>query len=67
MLFKTSFAIFLLAAASMAAPINSPQELIVFNPKITAPREHMSWPKGSKQEVKWGKCLGQYLKTTALN
>ena len=61
MLFKTLFTTFLLATASMAVPINSPQELIVFNPKITAPTKHMSWPKGSTQEVKWGECFGQYI------
>ncbi|KJA24350.1 hypothetical protein HYPSUDRAFT_162093 [Hypholoma sublateritium FD-334 SS-4] len=37
----------------MAAPVNTPQALIVFNPTITAPTKHMSWPKGSTQEIKW--------------
>lgn len=61
MLFKTLLTTLLLATASMAAPVNTPQELIVFNPTITAPTKHMSWPKGSTQEIKWGECYEWYI------
>ncbi|KAF4617653.1 hypothetical protein D9613_005678 [Agrocybe pediades] len=54
MLFTTFFATLLLAASSsLAAPINSPQELIVFNPPITSPKASAAWPMGSKQVVRW--------------
>ncbi|KAF8968952.1 hypothetical protein BDZ97DRAFT_300430 [Flammula alnicola] len=53
MFFNTFFTTILLATASVAAPINSPQELIVFNPPITSPKASVSWPMGSQQVVKW--------------
>lgn len=54
MFFNTFFiAILLATAASIAASVNRPQELIVFNPHIISPKAAVSWPKGSKQTVKW--------------
>jgi hypothetical protein len=57
MLFNAFFTTLLLATASSsvsAAPMNAPQELIVFNPPITSPKEFAAWAKGSEQIVRWG-------------
>jgi hypothetical protein len=58
MLFNTFFntALLLLATAASsvnAVPIVAPQELIVFNPPITSPKESAAWAKGSEQIVRW--------------
>lgn len=53
MFLKAVFTTIFLASASLAAPILAPQELIVFNPQITSPKQHATWQKGSKQVVKW--------------
>ncbi len=55
MFFNTIFTTLLLAATSIAAPFNSPQELIVFNPPITSPKQSVTWAKGTRQVVKWSK------------
>ncbi|PPQ76518.1 hypothetical protein CVT26_013352 [Gymnopilus dilepis] len=55
MLLNTFVASVLFAAASFAAPINGPQELIVFNPPILYPKASSSWAAGSEQIVRWGK------------
>jgi len=58
MLFNTFIAtIFLAASTSFAAPINSPQELIVFNPPIISPKASSAWAMGSDQVVRWGKSM----------
>lgn len=54
MFFNTLFTAILLSTASIAAPVNSPQELIVFNPRITSPTASVAWRMGSRQTVKWG-------------
>ncbi|KAF8170093.1 hypothetical protein BJ912DRAFT_998335 [Pholiota molesta] len=53
MFFNTFFTTILLAATAIAAPLNSPQELIVFNPPITSPKKSVTWAKGTRQVVKW--------------
>jgi len=50
-------ALFVLAFTTMfqlvgSVPIDA-HELIVFNPKITAPTASASWPRGSVQTVSW--------------
>jgi hypothetical protein len=54
MFFNAFFTAILLATASIAAPVNRPQELIVFNPHIISPKAAVSWPMGSRQTVRWG-------------
>jgi hypothetical protein len=56
MFFSTFFTAILLATATTAAPVNRPQELIVFSPHIISPQAAVAWPMGSRQTVKWGKC-----------
>ncbi|KAF9046750.1 hypothetical protein BJ165DRAFT_1594087 [Panaeolus papilionaceus] len=55
MLFTSFIASVLLATASLtsAAPINAPQELIVFSPPITYPTAAEAWRTGTQQTVKW--------------
>ncbi|KIM35909.1 hypothetical protein M413DRAFT_32141 [Hebeloma cylindrosporum] len=56
MLFNAFCTALLLATVSSsvsAAPMNAPQELIVFNPPITSPKEFSAWAKGSEQIVRW--------------
>ncbi|KAF8158533.1 hypothetical protein B0H34DRAFT_463300 [Crassisporium funariophilum] len=53
MFFSTFFTAVLLATASVAAPINAPQELIVFSPHIISPKASVAWPRGSRQVVRW--------------
>ncbi|PPQ65146.1 hypothetical protein CVT24_011041 [Panaeolus cyanescens] len=57
MLFTSFIASVLLATASLtsAAPINAPQELIVFSPPITSPTAAEAWRAGTHQIVKWSK------------
>ena len=64
MLFNAFFTTLLLATVSSsvsAAPMNAPQELIVFNPPITSPTEFAAWAKGSEQIVRWGASLASTL------
>ena len=53
-MFFNAFTAILLATASIAAPVNTPQDLIVFNPRIISPAASVAWPMGSKQTVRWG-------------
>jgi hypothetical protein len=53
MFFSTFFTTVLLATASIAAPINRPQKLVVFNPHIISPAADVLWPMGSNQTVRW--------------
>ena len=54
MFFNPFFTAILHATAIVAAPVNRPQELIVFDPHIISPEEAVAWPMGSQQTVKWG-------------
>ena len=54
MFFNTFFTTILFATATIAAPVNRPQELIVFSPHIISPQAAVAWPMGSRQTVKWG-------------
>jgi len=53
MFFNAFFTAILLATASIATPVNRPQELVVFNPHIISPKAAVSWPMGSRQTVRW--------------
>ncbi|KAF8878124.1 hypothetical protein CPB84DRAFT_1852460 [Gymnopilus junonius] len=53
MFFSTFFTSIEFIAASFAAPINGPQELIVFNPPVLSPHASSSWAAGSEQVVMW--------------
>ncbi|KAF8817185.1 hypothetical protein BYT27DRAFT_7237633 [Phlegmacium glaucopus] len=53
MFFFNIFTAILLATVSIAAPVNRPQELIVFNPRIISPKASVAWPMGSRQIVRW--------------
>jgi hypothetical protein len=56
MFFNIFFTAILLATAAIAAPVDRPQELIVFSPHIISPQAAVAWPMGSRQIVKWGEC-----------
>ncbi|KAF8904102.1 hypothetical protein CPB84DRAFT_1745932 [Gymnopilus junonius] len=53
MFFSTFFTSIVFVTASFAAPINGPQELIVFNPPVLSPHASSSWAAGSEQVVRW--------------
>ena len=61
MFLNTFFTAILLATATVAAPVNRPQELIVFNPHIISPQAAVAWPMGSRQIVKWGESKSSFV------